>query len=177
MSSTNRGRERNALDFYETPPETTRAILAHLEPASIVLDPCCGDRAILLAVAEAWPGASCLGADIDPARAADVHIDALGPESWTCPGVTVITNPPYSRAEEFVRRALLEVGPTGTVAMLLRLAFLESKGRASLHAKHPSDVFVLAKRPSFTGDGRADSAAYAWFVWGPGRGGRWEVLP
>lgn len=177
MSSTNRGRERNALDFYETPPDVTLAILTRLEPAKVVIDPCCGDRAILRVVAEVWPRAACAGIDIDPARAANKHADALGPESWTCPGVTVITNPPYSRAEDFVRRALLEVGPTGTVAMLLRLAFLESKGRAVLHQEHPSDVFVLAKRPSFTGDGKSDSAAYAWFVWGPGRGGRWEVLP
>jgi hypothetical protein len=28
-------------------------------------------------------------------------------------------------------------------------------------------------RPSFTPDGKTDSAAYAWLVWGPGRGGRW----
>lgn len=177
MSSTNRGRDRNALDFYETPPEVTRAILAHLEPARVVIDPCCGDRAILRVVSETWPLASCAGIDIDPARDANLHADALGPTPWQCRGTTVITNPPYSRAENFVRRSLLEAGPTGTVAMLLRLAFLESKGRAALHAEHPSDVFVLAKRPSFTGDGKSDSAAYAWFVWGPGRGGRWQVLP
>ena len=177
MSSTNRGRDRNALDFYETPPEVTRMILARLQPASIVIDPCCGDRAILRVVAEVWPRAACAGIDIDPARAANKHADALGDMSWGCRGATIITNPPFSRAEEFVRRALHEAGPSGTVAMLLRLAFLESRGRAALHIERPSDVFVLAKRPSFTGDGKSDSAAYAWFVWGPGRGGRWEVLP
>lgn len=26
------------------------------------------------------------------------------------------------------------------------------------------------------GHGKTDSAAYAWFVWGPGRGNRWHIL-
>ena len=37
----------------------------------------------------------------------------------------------------------------------------------------PADLYPLASRPSFTPDGKTDSAAYAWLVWGPGRGGRW----
>lgn len=47
--------------------------------------------------------------------------------------------------------------------------------RADFHRRHPSDVFVLPRRPSFTGGG-TDATEYAWFVWGPGRGNRWYVL-
>ena len=63
--------------------------------------------------------------------------------------------------------------------MLLRLSFLESKGRVKFHQDFPADVYVLAKRPSFTGDGKADSCAYAWFVWrtpATGHAGRIMVL-
>jgi hypothetical protein len=85
-------------------------------------------------------------------------------------------NPPYSQAKAFVQRAISEAAPNrGTVAALLRLAFMEGQARAEFHKWNPSDVFVLKKRPSFAG-GRTDSCAYAWFVWGPGRGGRWQVL-
>jgi hypothetical protein len=38
------------------------------------------------------------------------------------------------------------------------------------------DVYVLSKRPSFSGNGKTDATAYAWFLFGPGRGGRWQVL-
>ncbi len=47
---------------------------------------------------------------------------------------------------------------------------------AAFPDEFPCDVFVLSRRPSFLGNGMTDSSAYAWFVWGPGRGGRWSLL-
>ena len=173
VSATGRGGMRKANDFYETPEPCTLALLPFLPPGP-VLDPCCGDRAILR-VMDADGRAPNRGMDVDPARAADVWCDALA-VPWGWASGLVVTNPPYSLAEKFVRKALAEVGHRGTVAMLLRLPFLESLARVDLHAKHPSDVLIFAKRPSFTGDGKTDATAYAWFVWGPGRGGRWAVL-
>lgn len=181
MSATGRSDVRVANDFYETPPECTRAILSHL-PKGRVLDPCCGDRAILRVVEEVW-GTPVRGYDVDPARMPDVERDALNPVlPWGWPPDAsapelVITNPPYKLALPFVERALKEIARGGTVAMLLRLPFLESVGRQSFHRLHPADVYVFAKRPSFTKDGKTDATAYAWFVWGADRGGRWEILP
>jgi hypothetical protein len=103
--------------------------------------------------------------------------DALSGEldsEWYQPD-TVIMNPPFSLGLSFVEYALSHTRRGATIVALLRLAFLEGQGRAELHRKHPSDVYVLPKRPSFTGKG-TDSSAYGWFVWGPGRGGRWQVL-
>ena len=52
------------------------------------------------------------------------------------------------------------------MAFLLRLAFLESAKRIPFWNEHPCrKVFVLSSRPSFTGDGRHDSAAYGFFWW------------
>jgi len=80
-----------------------------------------------------------------------------------------VTNPPYFLAEEFVRIGL-ERAPL--VAMLLRLAFLESVKRSHLlDAGHLARVHVFANRlPMMHRDGwsgkRASSAiAFAWFVW------------
>lgn len=73
----------------------------------------------------------------------------------------VISNPPYSEAERFVEHAL-KIGTT--VCFLLRLNWLASKKRAPFHRAHPSDVYVLPRRPSFTGGG-TDATEYAWFVW------------
>lgn len=128
--------------------------------------------------------------------------DALTlPHGWNFD--LAIFNPPFVLAEEFVRRALHDRESRSSVAALLRLAFLESKERRPLHAAHPADIYPLAARPQFidpnverecprcvggeqprekpckrcngkrTVKGGQDSAAYAWFVWGPGRGGRW----
>lgn len=88
----------------------------------------------------------------------------------------IFTNPPFSLAEEYVRSALPLLRHDGYLVLLLRLSFLESQERIALHTGYPSDVYVLPRRPSFTGDGNTDSSAYAWFVWGHGCGNYWEIL-
>jgi hypothetical protein len=55
------------------------------------------------------------------------------------------------------------------LVFLLRLAFLCGEGRQGFMAAMPPDVYVLPNRPSFTGDGKVDSADYAWFHWPPER--------
>ena len=76
----------------------------------------------------------------------------------------VITNPPYSIAEEIITHYLEVVKPRETI-MLLRLAFLESKKRYEFWQKHPvNKLYILSQRPSFTGKG-TDATAYGWFVW------------
>lgn len=174
--------ERRKDDFYRTPAWCVKSILPHLPRFGDVLDPCAGDGAMLMVLREVGILARGFELDEGRGRACRAHGfgcyigDALAADSpWHAPGV-VLTNPPFSLAQEMVERALAEVAPGGTVAMLLRLGFLASQGRAALHRRAPADVFVLPMRPSFTEDGQTDQSEYAWFVWGPGRGGRWQVL-
>lgn len=184
MSATRKPRAERGHDFYETPAWASRALLPHLPACSRVLDPCVGKGAILAAFG--WPPRA-WGIEIQPELAAVaaascpvVTRDALAPDPWLLDPIEghaqlVVMNPPYLLADAFVRRALAEVSKGGTVAALLRLGFLEGQARAALHREHPADVLVLPRRPSFDGKG-TDASAYAWFVWGPGRGGRWQIL-
>jgi hypothetical protein len=178
MSSTNRGRARNTLDQYETPWEAVAPLLPFLPRARVILDPCCGTGAMVVRAAQAL-GALPLGIEVDGTRPfvdgmTTVQVADALTVSWPASDL-ILTNPPYAFAMEFVLRGVREAKRGTTVAMLLRLAFLASQARHAFHAAQPADVFVLSKRPSFTGGG-SDSADYAWFVWGPGRGGRWNVL-
>lgn len=54
--------------------------------------------------------------------------------------------------------------------MLLRLNFLGSQRRAAWLRAWTPDVYVLPRRPSFTGRG-TDSCEYAWCVWHEDRRG------
>lgn len=170
MSATGRGAERQADDFYSTPEWATRAIVRALPEAftRLALDPCAGDGAILRvlspAVVQAW------GVELDSTRAAAAGCTCA--DFLTLPtspalgrqGLTICTNPPYSLALEFVRRSL-EWRPE-YVVMLLRLNWLASKRRADFLRGNMPDVYVLPKRPSFTGKG-TDATEYAWMVWRP----------
>lgn len=178
-----RRQSADPLEFYPTPSETTKAILRRVvAPVALrterlrVLDPCCGEGAILDAVRDTFDCVSCTGIELDEARAAKAgatHANALEAE-WPASDAIVV-NPPFSLAMPFVVRAI-EDDTAAVRCFLLRLAFLEGQCRAAFHKQYPSDIFVLPKRPSFSADGRSDSSAYAWFVWGLGYGGRWSIL-
>jgi hypothetical protein len=178
------GHQRHLSDYYATPSHVTRAILRRLcIDVPRILEPSAGDGAIVRELLAAGVPADRVRAiEIDPGRAAQVPCvtqceDFLKCRPWRREDEPwlVIGNPPFSLAQEFVEHSLAIVAPGGTVAMLLRLAFLESQKRASFHREHPADLYVLPRRPSFTGKG-TDSAAVAWFLWGPGRGNRWHLL-
>ncbi len=179
-------------DFYETPAWATDAILRRLNLVALdvattpsaradVLDPCAGRGAILYRAGAVTPHVHGFELDegrwrIGIARGFTVeHRDALSEEPWGDPEV-VLMNPPFALAEEFVRRAIDEVSMGGGhVIALLRLAFLEGLSRSALHRDHPSDVYILPRRPAFI-LGRTDSCAYAWFHWHLEADRRWEIL-
>lgn len=79
----------------------------------------------------------------------------------------VITNPPFSRAVEFIRKALMAVRDGGYVVMLLRLNFFGSEDRNHffLSGKMPARAYVHAKRLGFTPDGKTDSIEYMHAIW------------
>lgn len=168
----------NPHDFFPTPEPVTRAFLDACQlPDGTWCEPACGDGAIVRAVG---PRNLWLTYDVRdvPAPATgelDLHMPCTDwlERPMTSPIDVLITNPPFYLAEEFVRKAL---SCATHVAMLLRLAFLETRRRESLHRDHPCDVYVLTRRPSFTANGATDNTAYAWFVWGPDRGRRWYPL-
>ncbi len=185
MSATGRRKVRRQHDVYATPAWATRAIIERLKPTGNILEPCIGEGAIVsagLSQAREW-----YGVEIRP-EAKDYlelmyHENKIGgylirnffegpmlhinfPEIFDW----VITNPPYSLAEQFIKRSL-EFAPV--VVMLLRLNFLEGQKRSEWMSKHVPDVFVLSKRPNFlkgqidpeTGKlYGGDACAYAWMM-------------
>lgn len=171
-------------DFYETPFWTTLAIVPWLPDAVKVCDPCAGRGAILRALQHGYrPGSEkpkLYGFEIqqdlvsfEPGQP-DIQIaDALATD-WGKPNL-VVMNPPYSQAETFVRRALAELAPQGTLAVLLRLGFVATQTRRLFWKGRQADLYVLERRPNFRGSG-CDASEYAWFMFGPGCLGRWMRL-
>lgn len=180
LSATNRGAKRRPQDFYSTPIECVTAILNELDvPDGIkILDPCAGSGHVIQAIREGT-----LIENYD-----NVHIDAIEirpeEENILKPLVDsvkiadfldedihgeydlVISNPPYSLAQEFIDKGLECLNENGKLVYLLRTNFLESKKRFQWwQDKLPSGIYVLHARPSFTGSGKTDATSYAWFVW------------
>lgn len=196
MSATNRnGLERHEHDFYETPAGAIDVILDVLgigpEFDGYVLDPGTGTGAIAHRVASRAPKADVRGIELVPellAKAKETRAPSIAWElgnwlTWQADGTPdlIIFNPPYGPksdpklAERFIRKALEVAQKKATVAALLRLGYMVPKARRALREEYGKpDLVALEKRPSFNGAG-TDATDYAWYVWGPKRGGRWSV--
>lgn len=88
--------ERRERDFYPTPPEAVAPLLRHLDPATVFVEPCAGDGALINALQLA--GHRCTyGVDIEPrwpmARVGDATQMTYNMGGATC----FITNPPWAR--------------------------------------------------------------------------------
>ncbi|SFU70692.1 hypothetical protein [Alicyclobacillus macrosporangiidus] len=161
MSATNRAlTKRHPYDAYSTPAWVTEAIVREIvwgtDPH--ILEPCVGQGAILnvLVNSPVVPPAYYDYCEIQEDR------DFLTYDFNDRRFDFVITNPPFSLAQEFIERSLTLAN---CVIMLLRLNFLASRQRKEWWQKHPpTAIHVLTKRPSFTGKG-TDATDYAWFVW------------
>jgi hypothetical protein len=183
MSSTNRGTQRHPDDFYSTPRAVTFALLNELpfeHPPREILDPCAGEGALMNVARDVFPQAVARGIELDPERA-KASLSTVGnclEIEWPAFDLCLI-NPPFSLWVEVVERALGTrcVRSDGAcVAALGRIALLSSQKRAAFWRCYPADVHVLTSRPSFTPDGKTDSADYAWFVFAPWSDRRWSLL-
>ena len=161
-------------DLYQTPPEAVRALLRVEAIPTRVWEPACGPGAIVRVLSD--EGHDVLATDLvdyDSELQDSAGIDFLLPgcaESvWDHQDRAIVTNPPFKNAHLFVARAL-QFSPY--VAMLLRLAFLESEKRrdiidnsclARVHVFR--NRLPMMHREGWEGPKASSATAFAWFVW------------
>ncbi len=149
--------------------------MSHAFPAyGKVLEPCGGSGNLIRGVKPFYPHVKWYAVEkreeckqaLELEHAHTTIIDFLDPAYSPLEKMdTIITNPPYSHAEEFIRKSIRIANNT---FVLLRLNFLSSAKRIDLFQRFMPDVYVLPNRPSFTGEG-TDSTDYGWFHWKKGQ--------
>ncbi len=183
MSSAGRGpRLGGPQDNYATPTWCVDRLLDRWTPrVGIAVEPACGDGRIIEAVTDRITKGTIhwVAVDVRPEAIAQVVAKNLTPSAYVFDFLradidaagndvdTVITNPPYILAEQFIVQAR-RLYPKAEIVMLLRMGFLESESRVDFYKQIGApDLYVLPNRPSFTNTGKTDSAAYSWFIWPP----------
>lgn len=164
--------DRERDDFYPTPPEGTRALLAVEQFHGSIWEPACGCGAMSRVLEAA--GHEVISTDLIDRGYGTPHVDFL--LDYQTRAVNVVTNPPFKHAEDFARHALA-IAP-GKVALLCRLAWLEGIGRRKLFTGTPlARVWIFSKRLRMQrgrlplpGEG-GGPLAFAWFVWERGHVG------
>ncbi|MGB0895333.1 MAG: DNA methyltransferase [Parashewanella sp.] len=166
MSSTNGNVRPN--EFYPTPDNVVDALLAQLQlrETDFFLEPCKGSGAIYdkIQLPELQKDWAEITAGRDYLEETFENMDVI------------ITNPPFSLTEAFLKKSLEELSPDGTLAYLQRVNFLGSKKRVPFWAEigFPNKTPVIVPRPRFVGGG-SDSCEYCWFIYD--KGNRFPNLP
>lgn len=173
-------RPRHPQDFYPTNEEHVETALSLIPfTPTWILDPGMGNGIFGQVARRCWSSANIVGVELRleaPLHRAydwNIRADFLAMTGITPMFDAVIGNPPYQHAEAFVRRSAELLHEGGYIVFLLRLAFLESMSRYTLFTREfpLQRVVVCSDRPSFTGDGKTDATAYAFFVWQKGYSG------
>ncbi len=193
MSSTNRGYNRHATDYYVTPPSAIREFLGcflhdvlkgeFIDDTTGIgtrpdkccwVDPCAGgdekhDMSYPKVLkAEFGDELNLTTIDIRDDSRAEIKRDYLAVDLGFQPDI-IITNPPFYLALPIIQKALRDVKEGGYVAMLLRLNFFGSKERFPFWQKQlPILTYVHNRRMSFTDDRKTDSIEYMHAVWQKG---------
>lgn len=178
IAGTSENRERVENDFYATPEESTKALLAVEEIIFPVWEPACGQGHI----------AKLIKGDLSDIVIATDLID----RGWGVGGIdfltfvgyenvnTIITNPPFNLFQEFAEKALKIAKKK--VIMFGKLQALEGQKRATFMQNSPlRTVYVFKARQNPLRNGSpvdengkpwASTMAFAWFVWEKGYTGK-----
>lgn len=168
--------EREINDFYATEPKATELLLEVEPELNNIWECACGQGHL----AKVFDKYGKLG------KASDLIDRGYGIQEDFINNIVInfnpyfkwegdiVTNPPYSLAEEFIKKALEIINNGNKVCMFLRLLFLEGKGRKELFTKYPpKTVYVCSGRINTAKDANFDlftngAMANAWFVWQKG---------
>lgn len=159
-------------ELYETPPEATYALIEHERLPQRLWEPAAGRGAIVRVLRAA--GHSVLSTDLhnhpgaEPWDVDQTGLNFLKPMKNLPEIDAIVTNPPFSKAQEFVDRSL-QYAPM--CCMLLRLVFLESERRhqwfkqVGLQRVHIfSQRLPMMHRDGWTGPRSTSTTAFAWFI-------------
>ena len=175
-SNSVRGRESN--DYYATPPIATRLLLEQLSLGNdTILEPSAGEGHIVKVLKEYYPNNEITANDLiwRNSRIGESVTGGIDFLKWQSDRKfdTIITNPPFKLAQQFVEKSLTLANHY--VIIFAKLAFLETVERKKLFDDTPLKyVYVHSRRVSpwrngneFDEKGKpwASPMAFAWFVW------------
>ena len=174
-------RKRIENDYYATPYESTRALLDIEKFEGDFIEPCVGGGHIVEILREYYPNSKIIGVDLVDRGYKDTIVSNYF--DYTFNGdFNVVTNPPYSLAQEFLEHSMEQIQEGKKVAMFLKIQFLEGNKRKELFKKYPPKIIhVFSKRQNPWRNGSnvdekgkpwSSTMCFAWFVWEKGYKGQ-----
>ena len=176
LAGTSTTRERVKDDYYATPYDSTRALLDNVKFYGNFLEPCVGGGHIAEIIKQYYPNEVLYAMDlVDRGYPNTLQADYLNYDFINQKFDNIITNPPYSLAQEFLEKSMNILSDAGKIAMFLKIQFLEGAKRRELFKKYPPKyIYVFSKRQNPWRNGSpidengkpwSSTMCFAWFVW------------
>lgn len=165
--------EREIHDYYATEPKAATLLCEVEKFAPRIWECACGE--LHLAKELQKRGYEVISTDLIDRGQPDGVIDFLTYNEPLDDDIDIVTNPPYSKAKEFVEHALDILADGRKAAFFLKIQFLESQGRRKLFDKYPPKTIYVstgrlrcAMNGEFERYAKSNAICYAWFVWEKG---------
>ncbi|WP_291626124.1 NAD(P)-dependent oxidoreductase [Clostridium sp.] len=182
LAGTSTTRERAENDYYATSYGSIKALLDNVEFTGNFLEPCVGGGHIVEVIKQYYPNEDIFYMDIVDRGYEDTLVDNFLEHDFKGQKFdNIITNPPYSLAQEFLERSMEIINENGKVAMFLKIQFLEGVKRREMFKKYPPKyIYVFTKRQNTWRNGSAvdekgkpwaTTMCFAWFIWEEGFNG------
>lgn len=179
LAGTSTTRERANYDYYATPYQATEMLLDEVKFSGNFLEPCVGGGHIVDVIKRYYPDECVYGVDIvDRGYPNTLVADFLKHDFLGQKFDNVVTNPPFSLAQEFLEKCMEVVNDGGKIAMFLKIQFLEGAKRREMFKKYPPKyIYVFVKRQAPWNNGSpvdekgkpwSSTMCFAWFVWEKG---------
>lgn len=171
--------ERVEYDYYATNPKAVEMLLREYEfNGNKMLEPCVGAGHIANAVKsfKGYENVEITGVDLInrnyPNTIIANFLEWDNGEKYDF----IISNPPYSLAQEFIEHGLDLLNEDGQIAMFLKIQFLEGQKRKFFFEDNPPKyVYVFRNRMATWNNGQevdpktgkkwATTMCHAWFIW------------
>lgn len=162
--------EREKNDYYATDPIALELLTKKIKLPHVICEPACGEGHLSKWLVE--HGHKVYSSDLIDRGYGDVQ-DFFEMDKLPDDCSTILTNPPYKYALEFVLHSLKLLPEKGLCIMFLKTTFLESVGRYNALFKDnpPCIVAQCISRVQCCINGEFDKVksssaqAYAWFIW------------
>lgn len=134
-------KERQAEDFYATPPGAIDDLFKQEKFSKVIWEPACGMGHLSNRMKEL--GKAVIENDLIARLPGINTADFLTTLTSPHPACDIITNPPYKFGQDFVEKSMELVREGGKVAMFLKITFLESASRLEMFKKYPPKIVYI----------------------------------
>ena len=173
------GRVEN--DYYATNPKAVEMLLTNYTfDAATILEPCVGGGHIANAINNFFANQRVItGLDLVDRGYPNTIVQNFLTWETDKKFEGIITNPPFSLAQEFIEKGMELLTDDGQMAMFLKIQFLEGAKRKEFFEKYPPKyIYVFRNRMATWNNGNevdpntgkrwATTMCHAWFIWEKG---------